>query len=255
MMDLTGAAVLVTGGASGLGWASARRLAKRSALVVLVDLPASAGAERAAELGGDAVFAPADVTEPDAVAAAVAAAADRAPLRAVIHCAGRGGTVRVLEKDGRPGPLELFETVLRVNVVGTYNVLRFAASAMARNEPAGGDRGLFVLTASIAAWEGQVGQLPYAASKAGIVGMTLNAARDLAQRQIRVCTIAPGVFDTPILGRFGDDVKAALAAQVPHPRRLGQAEEFAQLAEAIIDNPMLNGETIRLDGAQRMAPR
>jgi NAD(P)-dependent dehydrogenase (short-subunit alcohol dehydrogenase family) len=254
-MDLTGASVLVTGGASGLGWASARRLAKRGAQVVIVDLPASAGAERAAELGGETVFAPADVTDPDAVAAAVEAAAGRAPLRAVVHCAGRGGTVRVLEKDGSPGPLGLFETVLRVNVIGTYNVLRFAAAAMARNSPADGDRGVFVLTASIAAWEAQIGQLPYAASKAGIVGMTLNAARDLAQRAIRVCTIAPGVFDTPILARFGDDVKAALAAQIPHPRRLGQAEEFAQLAEAIIDNPMLNGETIRLDGAQRMTPR
>jgi len=254
-MDLTGAAVLVTGGASGLGFASAQRLAKRGAQVVIVDLPASAGAQRAAELGGEAVFAPADVTDSDAVAAAVAAAAERAPLRAVVHCAGRGGTVRVLQKDGSPGDLELFETVLRVNLVGTYNVLRFAASAMARNEVADGDRGVFVLTASIAAWEGQIGQLPYAASKAGIVGMTLNAARDLAQRAIRVATIAPGVFDTPILSRFGDDVKAALAAQIPHPRRLCQAEEFAQLAEAIIDNPMLNGETIRLDGAQRMAPR
>jgi NAD(P)-dependent dehydrogenase (short-subunit alcohol dehydrogenase family) len=254
-MDLTGAAVLVTGGASGLGFASAQRLAKRGARVVIVDLPASAGAQRAAELGGAAVFAPADVTDSAAVAAAVATAAERAPLRAVVHCAGRGGTVRVLQKDGSPGDLELFETVLRVNLVGTYNVLRFAASAMARNEVADGDRGVFVLTASIAAWEGQIGQLPYTASKAGIVGMTLNAARDLAQRAIRVTTIAPGVFDTPILSRFGDDVKAALAAQIPHPRRLGQAEEFAQLAEAIIDNPMLNGETIRLDGAQRMAPR
>jgi len=254
-MDLTGAAVLVTGGASGLGFASAQRLAKRGARVVIVDLPASAGAQRAAELGGETVFAPADVTDADAVAAAVATAADRAPLRAVVHCAGRGGTVRVLQKDGSPGDLELFETVLRVNLVGTYNVLRFAASAMARNDVADGDRGVFVLTASIAAWEGQIGQLPYAASKAGIVGMTLNAARDLAQRAIRVATIAPGVFDTPILSRFGDDLKAALAAQIPHPRRLGQAEEFAQLAEAIIDNPMLNGETIRLDGAQRMAPR
>ena len=254
-MDLTGAAVLVTGGASGLGFASAQRLAKRGARVVIVDLPASAGAQRAAELGGEAAFAPADVTDPDAVAAAVATAADRAPLRAVVHCAGRGGTVRVLQKDGSPGDLELFETVLRVNLVGTYNVLRFAASAMARNDVADGDRGVFVLTASIAAWEGQIGQLPYAASKAGIVGMTLIAARDLAQRAIRVATIAPGVFDTPILSRFGDDLKAALAAQIPHPRRLGQAEEFAQLAEAIIDNPMLNGETIWLDGAQRMAPR
>jgi NAD(P)-dependent dehydrogenase (short-subunit alcohol dehydrogenase family) len=254
-MNLTDTSVIVTGGASGLGWASAQRLAKRGAKVVIVDLPNSAGAERAAELGGDATFAAADVTDADAVSAAVSTATDLAELRAVVHCAGRGGTVRVLEKDGSPGPLELFETVLRVNVVGTYNVLRFAASAMARNEPRDGDRGVFVLTASIAAWEAQIGQLPYAASKAGIVGMTLNAARDLAQRAIRVCTIAPGVFDTPILARFGDDIKAGLAAQIPHPKRLGQPEEFAQLAEAIIDNPMLNGETIRLDGAQRMTPR
>jgi NAD(P)-dependent dehydrogenase (short-subunit alcohol dehydrogenase family) len=254
-MNLSDSSVLVTGGASGLGWASAQRLAKRGARVVIADLPTSAGAARAAELGGDAAFAPADVTDADAVAAAVRAAADAAPLRAVVHCAGRGGTVRVLEKDGSPGPLELFETVLRVNVVGTYNVLRFAASAMAANDERDGDRGVFVLTASIAAWEAQIGQLPYAASKAGIVGMTLNAARDLAQRAIRVCTIAPGVFDTPILDRFSDEIKAGLAAQIPHPKRLGQADEFAQLAEAIIDNPMLNGETIRLDGAQRMTPR
>lgn len=254
-MDLTNASALVTGGASGLGWASAQRLAQRGARVVLVDLPSSAGAERALELGGECFFAPADVTDAGAVARAVIAATELGPLRAVVHCAGRGGTVRVLEKDGSPGPLELFETVLRVNVVGTFNVLRFAASAMARNDLADGDRGVFVLTASIAAWEAQIGQLPYAASKAGIVGMTLNAARDLAQRAIRVCTIAPGVFDTPILARFSDDIKAGLAAQIPHPRRLGQAEEFAQLAEAIIDNSMLNGETIRLDGAQRMTAR
>jgi NAD(P)-dependent dehydrogenase (short-subunit alcohol dehydrogenase family) len=257
-MDLSAASVLVTGGASGLGWASAQRLAERGAHVVVADLPSSAGAERAAELGdlgAKATFAPADVTDADAVAAAVRVAAGLAPLRAVVHCAGRGGTVRVLQKDGSPGEVELFETVLRVNVVGTYNVLRFAASAMAANDEHDGDRGVFVLTASIAAWEGQIGQLPYAASKAAIVGMTLNAARDLAQRSIRVCTIAPGVFDTPILSRFSDEIKAGLAAGIPHPKRLGRAAEFAQLAAAIIDNPMLNGETIRLDGAQRMAPR
>ena len=254
-MNLTNASVLVTGGASGLGWASAQRLAKRGASVILADLPSSAGADRAQELGGDCAFAAADVTDADAVAAAVRAATTRGPLRAVVHCAGRGGTVRVLEKDGSPAALELFETVLRVNVIGTFNVLRFAASAMAGNEVLDGDRGVFVLTASIAAWEAQIGQLPYAASKAGIVGMTLNAARDLAQRAIRVCTIAPGVFDTPILARFSEEIKAGLAAQIPHPHRLGQADEFAQLAEAIIDNPMLNGETIRLDGAQRMTAR
>jgi NAD(P)-dependent dehydrogenase (short-subunit alcohol dehydrogenase family) len=254
-MDLTNSSTLVTGGASGLGWATAQRLAKRGTRVVLVDLPGSAGAERARDLGADCVFSPADVTDAEAVAAAVDTAAMLGPLRAVVHCAGRGGTVRVLEKDGSPASLELFETVLRVNVIGTFNVLRFAASAMAGNDVLDGDRGVFVLTASIAAWEAQIGQLPYAASKAGIVGMTLNAARDLAQRAIRVCTIAPGVFDTPILARFSDEIKAGLAAQIPHPHRLGQADEFAQLAEAIIDNPMLNGETIRLDGAQRMTAR
>ncbi len=220
-MDLNDASVLVTGGASGLGWASAQRLARRGAHVVVVDLPGSAGAERAAELGGRAAFAPADVTDADAVAAAVRTAADLAPLRAVVHCAGRGGTVRVLQKDGSPGDLELFETVMRVNVIGTFNVLRFAASAMAGNDERDGDRGVFVLTASIAAWEGQIGQLPYATSKAGIVGMTLNAARDLAQRSIRVCTIAPGVFDTadprPLLRR--DQSRAGRGHPAPQAAR------------------------------------
>ena len=254
-MHLDSISALVTGGSSGLGLATVRRLLAAGARVGIADLNPPSD-EDLAGLGAGVVYAKTDITDEAAMSAALdAAEAAHGPLRAVVHCAGRGGTVRVLQKDGRPGDLELFETVLRVNLVGTYNVLRFAASAMARNDVADGDRGVFVLTASIAAWEGQIGQLPYAASKAGIVGMTLNAARDLAQRAIRVATIAPGVFDTPILARFGDDVKAGLAAQIPHPRRLGQAGEFAQLAEAIIDNPMLNGETIRLDGAQRMAPR
>lgn len=254
-MDLHGCAALVTGGASGLGFATARRLAARGASVTLLDLPASAGAERAAELGPEASFAAGDVTDPDAVAAAVGEAARPGPLRVVVHCAGRGGTVRILKRDGSPAPMELFETVVRVNLFGTYNVLRFAAAKMAGNEPADGDRGVIVLTASVAAYEGQIGQLPYAASKAGMVGMTIVAARDLAARLIRVCTIAPGVFDTPILNRFSQEFKDRLGAAAPHPARLGQPDEFARLAEQIVDNPMLNGETIRLDGAIRMAPR
>jgi NAD(P)-dependent dehydrogenase (short-subunit alcohol dehydrogenase family) len=254
-MDLSSASAIVTGGASGLGLATARRLAARGAHVVLLDLPGSAGAAMADEIGGKTSFAAADVTDAEAVGTAVDVACGQAPLRAVVHCAGRGGTVRVLERDGSPGPLDLFETVLRVNVIGTWNVLRLTAAAMARNDPDDGDRGVLVLTASVAAWEGQIGQMPYAASKAGIVGMTLCAARDLARRQIRVCTIAPGVFDTPILSRFPDEVKQRLAQSVPHPSRLGDPDEFARLAENILDNPMLNGETIRLDGAIRMAAR
>ena len=254
-MDLHDSAALVAGGASGLGFATARRLAARGARVTLLDLPGSAGSERASELGPDASFAAGDVTDPDAVAAAVAAAAGRAPLRVVIHCAGRGGTVRIVERDGSPGPMELFETVVRVNLFGTYNVLRFAAARMADNEPIDGDRGAIVLTASVAAFEGQIGQLPYAASKAAVVGMTIVAARDLAVRCIRVCTIAPGVFDTPILNRFSQEFKDRLGAAAPHPSRLGRPDEFARLAEQILDNPMLNGETIRLDGAIRMPPR
>jgi NAD(P)-dependent dehydrogenase (short-subunit alcohol dehydrogenase family) len=254
-MELTGASAIVTGGASGLGLATAFRLSAQGVATVIVDLPASDGAAVAERLGEPTVFAPADVTDAEAVAAAVDTAVALAPLRAVVHCAGRGGTVRVVERDGHPGPAELFETILQVNVIGTWNVLRLAAAAMARNEPIGDERGAIVLTASVAAWEGQIGQIPYATSKGGIVAMTLVAARDLASRLIRVCTIAPGVFDTPILDRFPDEIKARLAAAVPHPSRLGRPEEFAMLALQILANPMLNGETIRLDGAIRMPPR
>ena len=254
-MQLSDSSALVTGGASGLGLATAEALARRGAAVAIVDLPTSNGAAVAEALGGGAVFAPADVRDADAVAAAVAEATALGPLRALVHCAGRGGTVRVVAKDGAPGDLDLYRELVDINLVGTFNVLRLAAAAMAGNDPVDGERGVCVLTASVAAWEGQIGQIPYASAKAGVVGMTLVAARDLSRSLIRVCTIAPGVFDTPILSRFPEQVKAGLAAQVPHPSRLGRPEEYASMALAIVDNPMLNGETIRLDGAIRMAPR
>ncbi|MGA0595232.1 SDR family NAD(P)-dependent oxidoreductase [Enterovirga sp. CN4-39] len=254
-MDVSGITALVTGGASGLGRASAERLLKLGAKVVILDLPGSPGEEVARELGPSARFAAADVTDPDSVARAVAAAEEFGPLRAVIHCAGRGGPVRVVDRDGNPGSLEQYEAIIRINLIGSFNVLRLTAASMAKNEPLGEERGVVVMTASIAAYEGQIGQIPYASSKAGIVGMTLVAARDLASRGIRVCTIAPGVFDTPILARVKPEVKAALGASVPNPPRLGQPHEFALLASHIVENPMLNGETIRLDGALRMTPR
>jgi NAD(P)-dependent dehydrogenase (short-subunit alcohol dehydrogenase family) len=254
-MELSTASAIVTGGASGLGLATARRLTAQGVATVIVDLPSSGGAKVAAALGEHAVFAPADVTDATAVAAAVQMATGLAPLRAVVHCAGRGGTVRAVDRDGQPGSLELFEEIVRVNLIGSWNVLRLAAASMAASEPVGGERGVIVLTASVAAWEGQIGQLPYATSKGGIVSMTLVAARDLASKLIRVCTIAPGAFDTPILGRFSDEIKDRLAAVVPHPSRLGVPDEYAMLALHILANPMINGETIRLDGAVRMPPR
>ncbi len=254
-MQLSDSSALVTGGASGLGRATAEALARRGATVIVVDLPGSDGAAVAESLGSSAGFAPCDVRDADAVAAAVDRATSIAPLRTLVHCAGRGGTVRVVAKDGTPGDLDLYRELVDINLVGTFNVLRLAAAAMADNEAMDGERGVCVLTASVAAWEGQVGQIPYASAKAGVVGMTLVAARDLSRSLIRVCTIAPGVFDTPILSRFPSEVRARLAAQVPHPARLGRPEEYAALALAIVDNPMLNGETIRLDGAIRMAPR
>ena len=245
----------MTGGASGLGLASARRLVEAGAQVVIVDLPTSGGAAVARELGPSARFAAADVTDAGQLDAACATAAEQAPLRALIHCAGRGGAVRVVERDGSPGSLEKYVDIVTVNLIGTFNALRLAAARMARNEPADGDRGVCILTASVAAWEGQIGQIPYAASKAGIVGMTIVAARDLANKQIRVCTIAPGTFDTPLLAQLSEEVRASLAKSVPHPSRLGAPDEYAALALHVIENPMLNGETIRLDGAIRMAPR
>jgi len=252
-MDIDGSAALVTGGASGLGLASTRQLLNAGARVVILDLPSSPGEDIARELG--ARFVAGDVADSDSVAHAVDEAANIAPLRAVVHCAGRGGRSRVAERDGTPGDAEIFAEIVRVNLIGTFTVLSHAAAQMTKNEPLGAERGVCVLTASVAAWEGQIGQAGYAASKAGIVGLTLVAARDLASRLVRVNTIAPGVFDTPILARLSDEVRAGLAAGIPHPARLGHPEEFADLALAIIRNAMLNGETIRLDGALRMAPR
>lgn len=252
-MELSGASAVVTGGASGLGLATARRLAQAGAHVVVVDLPGARGDAAAEEIGG--AWAPADVVDPAQIDAALDVAEARGPLRALVHCAGRIAPVRLVERDGSPGSLEAFEQVVRVNLMGTFNVLRLAAARMARNEPQDGERGVCVLTASVAAFEGQIGQIPYTASKAGVAGMTLVAARDLASKLIRVTTIAPGTFDTPMLASLPDDVRASLAAAVPHPARLGRPEEFAALAAHIVENAMINGETIRLDGAIRMPPR
>ncbi|MGY4101856.1 SDR family NAD(P)-dependent oxidoreductase [Nocardia sp. R16R-3T] len=254
-MNLQGVSAVVTGGASGLGRATAEDLVRRGAHVVIVDLETSNGALVAKELGENVTFAPADVRDPDAVGRALDTAQAQAPLRVLVHCAGRGGALRLVGRDGEPGSLDLYTEVVTINLIGTFNVLRLAAARMATNEPIDGERGVAVLTASVAAFEGQIGQVPYASAKAGIVGMTIVAARDLASKLIRVCTIAPGTFDTPILARLSEEVRSSLAATVPHPSRLGHPEEFARLALSIVDNPMLNGETIRLDGAIRMAPR
>jgi NAD(P)-dependent dehydrogenase (short-subunit alcohol dehydrogenase family) len=252
-MQINGASAVVTGGASGLGAATARRLAAAGAHVVVLDLNEELGTAFAAEIGG--TFAAADVTDTAAVDAALDAAEAAGPLRVLVHCAGKGGTVRLVDRDGNPGSLDLYEQLVRINLVGTFNCLRLAAARMARTEPVDGERGVCVLTASVAAYEGQVGQIPYASAKAGVVGMTLVAARDLASKLIRVTTIAPGVFDTPILSRFSDEIKDGLGKQVPHPSRLGHPDEYASLAMQVVENPMLNGETIRLDGAIRMSPR
>jgi NAD(P)-dependent dehydrogenase (short-subunit alcohol dehydrogenase family) len=255
-MKLNGISAVVTGGASGLGLASAKRLLAQGAQVVIADLPTSNGAQVAAELGQSATFVAADVTSESEMLAVFDAAEARGTLRALIHCAGRGGAVRLVDRDGNPGSLEIYETVVRINLIGTFNVLRLAAVRMARNPiDDSGDRGACVLTASVAAYEGQIGQIPYASAKAGVIGMTLVAARDLAGKAIRVCTIAPGLFDTPLLARLPEEVRESLGKTVPHPARLGTADEFAALAVHILENPMLNGETFRLDGAMRMAPR
>jgi NAD(P)-dependent dehydrogenase (short-subunit alcohol dehydrogenase family) len=254
-MNIKGISAVVTGGASGLGHATVEKLLSLGAQVVIADLPSSPGAEVAKELGPSCHFVPADVTSEEQMKGVFAAASELGPLRATVHCAGRGGPLRVVDKEGVPGSLEHYEMVVRVNLIGTFNVLRLAAAAMARLDEQDGERGVVLLTSSVAAFEGQIGQIPYASAKAGIVGMTIVAARDLASRKIRVCTIAPGTFDTPILARVTPEAREGLAKAVPHPARLGRPSEYALLAAHIIENPMLNGETIRLDGAIRMPPR
>lgn len=258
-MELTASTVaLVTGAASGLGEATTRRLVAEGAGVVMVDLPGPRGEELAAELTaagpGTARFVPADVRSEEQVAAAIAAARELGDLRVVVTCAGIATPGRVVGKRG-PLPLEAFRAVVEVNLVGSFNVLRLAAAAMADNEPIDRDRGVVVMTASIAAYDGQVGQAAYAASKGGIVALTLTAARDLADKQIRVATIAPGVFETPMMAGLPQSARQSLEALVPHPARLGRPSEYADLVRFIVGNPLVNGEVIRLDGALRMPPR
>jgi NAD(P)-dependent dehydrogenase (short-subunit alcohol dehydrogenase family) len=236
--------------------AAARRLVDQGGYVTIIDLPASAGAAIAAELGDRAQFVPADVTDEKSFAAALDAADTQADgLRGVVHCAGAGRRMRILDKDGGPGSLADFEFVIRLNVIGTFNALRLGAARIAAHAAVDGERGAIVMTSSVAAFEGQIGQVNYSASKGAIVAMTVVAARDLANKGIRVCTIAPGIMDTPLLARVADDVRASLAASVPNPPRLGRTDEFGMLAGHILENPYLNGETIRLDGAIRMPPR
>ncbi|MEV5551888.1 3-hydroxyacyl-CoA dehydrogenase [Streptomyces sp. NPDC052309] len=253
-MDISNSVALVTGGASGLGLATVRELHARGAKVVIVDLPASDGEAVVKELGDNVVFAPADVTSEADVAAAVAAAGKLGPLRVVVNCAGIGNAVKTVGKQGA-FPLADFTKVINVNLIGTFNVIRLAAESMARSEPVGEERGVIINTASVAAFDGQVGQAAYSASKGGIVGMTLPIARDLAGLKIRVVTIAPGLFHTPLFDTLPEEAIKSLGAQVPHPARLGYPKEYAALARHIAENAMLNGETIRLDGAIRMAPR
>ncbi len=255
-MDVNGSVALITGGASGLGAATARRLADAGATVVVLDLPGSAGADLAASLPHGARFLPADVTDADAVESAVATAAGIGELRVLVCCAGVGTPAKVVGRDGSPMPLGTFTRILGINLVGTFNAVRLAAARMVGNAPdGGGERGVVVMTASIAAFDGQIGQVAYSASKGGIVGMTLPLARDLSRDGVRVVTIAPGTFDTPLLAGAPQNVRDALGAAVPFPSRLGRPEEFADLVACIAGNAMLNGEVIRLDGAMRMPPR
>ena len=241
-MEIKDAVAVVTGGASGLGLATTKRLLDRGAAVVVIDLR---GEEKVSELGGRARFVQADVTDPESVSAALDVAEDMGALRINVNTLSRNGAF----------PLEEFTRIIQVNLVGTFNVLRLAAERIAKTEPLGEERGVIINTASVAAFDGQIGQAAYSASKGGVVGMTLPIARDLARELIRVVTIAPGLFKTPLLGSLPEEAQRSLGQQVPHPARLGDPDEYGALAVHIVENPMLNGEVIRLDGAIRMAPR
>jgi NAD(P)-dependent dehydrogenase (short-subunit alcohol dehydrogenase family) len=253
-VDINGGVALITGGASGLGLATAQALSAAGAKVVLVDLPTSKGSERAEALGPDARFVPGDVRSEDDVKAALDVADSLGELRVTVNCAGTGNAMRTVGKTG-PFPLPDFTRIIEINLIGTFNVIRLAAERMLRHDPLGDERGVIVNTASVAAFDGQIGQAAYSASKAGVAGMTLPIARDLASMLIRVVTVAPGLFDTPLLAGLPEEARTALGKQVPHPARLGAPAEFAALVAHIVANPMLNGEVIRLDGAIRMAPR
>jgi NAD(P)-dependent dehydrogenase (short-subunit alcohol dehydrogenase family) len=253
-MKINGSVALVTGGASGLGEATARRLADGGGKVAIVDRPQSEGERVAREIGG--IFCAADVTSGEQVEQAVEKTVEKlGGLQIVVNCAGVGTAARTITKQG-PMPLELFKKTVEINLIGSFNVIRLAAVRISEGKPNGeGERGVVVNTASVAAFEGQIGQAAYSASKGGVVAMTLPIARDLASLGIRCVTIAPGTFDTPMLAQLPEEARASLANDVPFPRRLGRAEEFAALVTHIIENPMLNGETIRLDGAIRMPPK
>lgn len=253
-MDIANKTALVTGGASGLGLATVRRFIAGGGFAVIADLPSSEGELIAKHLGERATFVPTDVTDEAGVQEAVDAAWELGALHVVVNCAGIATGARVVGKQG-PHPLAGFQKVIEINLVGTFNVIRLAAARMIEEPTDAEERGVIINTASVAAFDGQVGQAAYAASKAGVAGMTLPLARDLAQHKIRVMTIAPGLFHTPMFDALPADAIASLGSQTPHPSRLGTPEEYAALAIHIVENPMLNGETIRLDGAIRMAPR
>ena len=255
-MEIQQKSFIVTGGASGLGEATTRRLIKAGGRVVIVDVNEERGEALAGELGEAARFVATDVTSEEQVRAAIGTAREAfGALRGAVSCAGIGPPAKVLGKHG-PHPLDLFQRVIHVNLIGTFNVLRLAASRMAENEPdANGERGVVVNTASIAAYDGQIGQAAYSASKGGVLGLTLPAARELARQGIRVVTIAPGLFDTPLMAGLPEAARESLGQQVPFPSRLGRPDEYAALVQHIVENRMLNGAVLRLDGAIRMAPR